>query len=216
MQEAQEIESINYKDHWNKAYARVNDTNLGWHETDVSPSMRLINEAGIGPGSRLLSVGAGSTTLIDTLLQHGYDNLLATDISKVALHGLQTRIGNLSHKVEWIVDDLTNSKLLKKIPPVDLWIDRAVLHFFIEEAEQRSYFNLLNNLVHKYGYVILAEFNLDSAEKCSELPVHRYSADMLREKLGEDFNLITSFDYEYTMPSGDSRTYIYTLFQKIG
>jgi cyclopropane fatty-acyl-phospholipid synthase-like methyltransferase len=216
MQEVQEIEMMNYKDHWNKAYARVNDTQLGWYESDVSSSIRLIKKAGIGPGSRLLSVGAGNTTLIDTLLEHGYDNLLATDISEVALHGLQTRIGNLSHKVEWIVDDLTNSTLLKKIPPVDLWIDRAVLHFFTKEAEQMSYFKLLNSLVHKYGYVILAEFNQDSAEKCSGLPVHRYSADMLHEKLGANYNLITSFDYEYTMPSGDLRTYVYTLFQKIG
>lgn len=206
---------MNYKDHWNKAYTRVNETQLGWHETDVSPSMRLIKKAGIGPGSRLLSVGAGSTTLIDTLLEHGYDNLLATDISEVALHGLQTRIGNLSHKVEWIVDDLTNATLLNEIPAVDLWLDRAVLHFFIEEAEQTSYFKLLNKLLHKYGYVILAEFNLHSAEKCSGLPVVRYSADMLHEKLGADFNLITSFDYEHTMPSGGLRTYVYTLFQKI-
>ena len=215
MQEVKEIESMNYKDHWNKAYARVNETQLGWHETDVSPTMSLIKKAGIGPGSRLISVGAGSTTLIDSLLEHGYDNLLATDISEVALQTLQTRIGRLHNKVEWIVDDLTNATRLNVIQPVDLWIDRAVLHFFIEETEQNSYFKLLNNLVHKYGYVILAEFNLDSAEKCSGLPVHRYSAEMLEEKLGDDFNLVTSFDYNYTMPSGDSRTYVYTLFQKI-
>ena len=215
MQEVKEIESMNYKDHWNKAYARVNETQLGWHETDVSPTMSLIKKAGIGPGSRLISVGAGSTTLIDSLLEHGYDKLLATDISEVALQTLQTRIGRLHNKVEWIVDDLTNATRLNVIQPVDLWVDRAVLHFFIEETEQNSYFKLLNNLVHKYGYVILAEFNLDSAEKCSGLPVHRYSAEMLEEKLGDDFNLVTSFDYNYTMPSGDSRTYVYTLFQKI-
>ena len=183
---------------------------------DVSPTMQLIKKAGIGPGSRLLSVGAGSTTLIDTLLEHGYDNLLATDISDVALQVLQTRIGNLHNKVEWIVDDLTNATLLNDIQPVDLWIDRAVLHFFTEEDDQKTYFSLLKNLVHKYGYVILAEFNLESAEKCSGLPVHRYNTEMLQNKLGENFNLITSFNYDYNMPSGDSRTYVYTLFQRVG
>ena len=74
----------------------------------------------------------------------------------------------------------------------------------------------MKNLVHKYGYVILAEFNLASADKCSGLPVCRYDVELLKEKLGENFNLITSFDHDYTMPSGDKRTYIYTLFQKIG
>lgn len=215
MQELQEIKIMNYKEHWNKAYSRVDETQLGWYETDVSSTIKLIKKAGIGPGSRLITVGAGSTTLIDTLLEQGYDNLMATDISEVALQGLQGRIGNLSNKVEWIVDDLTNAKLLNDIHPVDLWIDRAVLHFFTKEADQQRYFSLLKKLVHKYGYVILAEFNLESAEKCSGLPVHRYNTEMLQEKLGDDFNLITSFDYDYTMPSGDSRTYVYALFQKI-
>jgi len=211
-----EIERIDFKQHWNKAYARVDETKLGWYEADVSPSMQLIQKANVGPASRLLSVGAGSTTLIDALLEHGYNNLLATDISDVALQTLQNRIGKLSNKVEWIVDDLINATLLNEIDPVDLWIDRAVLHFFTEEADQNAYFRLLKNLVHKYGYVILAEFNLASAEKCSGLPVHRYDVSKLQEKLGQDFNLITSFEHDYTMPSGDSRTYIYSLFQRIG
>ena len=216
MQKIIEFERIDYQQHWNKAYARVDETKLGWYEADVSASMRLIKKAGIGPSGRLLSVGAGSTTLIDALLGHGYENLIVNDISDVALQGIQNRIGKLGNKVEWIVDDLTNATLLNNIEPVDLWIDRAVLHFFTEEADQNTYFELLKNLVHKYGYVILAEFNLASADKCSGLPVHRYDAEMLKEKLGENFNLITSFDHDYTMPSGDKRTYIYTLFQKIG
>ena len=216
MQKTIAIERINFKLHWDKAYARVDESKLGWYEDDVSATMRLIKKAGIGPGSRLLTVGAGSTTLIDTLLEHGYNNLLANDISDVALQSLQARIGKLQNKVTWIVDDLTNTTILNDINPVDLWIDRAVLHFFTEVADQNTYFRLLHKLVHKYGYVILAEFNMDSADKCSGLPVHRYSAKMLQEKLGEDFNLVTSFDYNYTMPSGDSRTYIYTLFQRIG
>ena len=216
MQKTIEIEIIDFKQHWNKAYARVDETQLGWYEADVSPSMQLIKKSGIGPGSRLLSVGAGSTTLIDALLGHGYDNLLVNDISDVALQGIQVRIGKLASKVEWIVDDLTNAARLNYIEPVDLWIDRGVLHFFTEKGDQQAYFSLLKKLVHKYGYVILAQFNLATADKCSGLPVHRYNAEMLQEKLGEGFRLITSFDHDYTMPSGDLRRYIYTLFQRIG
>jgi SAM-dependent methyltransferase len=213
---ASEEYKVDMKEHWDLAYSNNYEKDLGWYETDLSPTLELISKSATGPNARVLNVGAGNTTLIDALLEHGYNNLLANDISDVALQSLQTRIGNQHNKVEWIVDDLTNATLLNNIHPVDLWLDRAVLHFFTEEAERKAYFKLLNNLVHKYGYVILAQFNLDSAEKCSGLPVYRYSAEMLQEKLGEDFKLITSFDYDYTMPSGDLRTYIYTLFQKIG
>ena len=207
---------VDMKEHWDLAYSNNHEKSLGWYESDVSPTLELISKSAAGPSARVLNVGAGSTTLIDTLLEHGYDNLLATDISAVALQSLQARIGKLSNKVEWIVDDLTNASLLNNITPVDLWIDRAVLHFFTEEEDQKTYFRLLKNIVHKYGYVILAEFNLESADKCSGLPVNRYNVEMLKEKLGDDFNLITSFDFDYTMPSGDSRTYVYTLFQRVG
>jgi len=216
MQKTIEIERIDFKSHWNEAYSTVDSNKLGWYEADVSPTMSLIQKAGVGPNSRILNVGAGSTTLIDCLLDHGYNNLLATDISDVALEKLQARIGNLQTKVEWIVDDLTSSTILHDIDPVDLWVDRAVLHFFTEEADQQSYFRLLRNMVHKYGYVILAEFNLSSADKCSGLPVRRYSADLLQEKLGSEFEQVTSFDYDYRMSSGDIRPYVYSLFQRVG
>ncbi len=88
------------------------------------------------------------------------------------------------------------------------------MHFFQDIVSQDAYFNLLRKLVRKEGYVIIAAFNLDGALKCSGLPVFRYNAMMLQERLGEEFDLKEAFDFTYTMPSGDTREYIYTLFQR--
>jgi hypothetical protein len=103
---------------------------------------------------------------------------------------------------------------LPEIGPVDLWHDRAVLHFFHKSEEQNAYFNLLKTLVRSGGFVILAAFHLDGGAKCSGLPVYRYDQEMLADKLGSGFQLQQAFDYTYTMPSGDTRKYIYTLFQR--
>ena len=65
------------------------------------------------------------------------------------------------------------------------------------------------------GYVIISVFNTDGAAMCSGLPVFRYNKEMLIEKLGADYKLIEYFNYTYTMPSGDTRPYIYTLFKRI-
>ena len=73
------------------------------------------------------------------------------------------------------------------------------------------YFELLHKKVTKNGYVILAVFNLEGAEKCSGLPIKRYDVNMLQEKLGPSYMLNDSFNYIYTMPNGDDRNYIYTL-----
>ena len=55
---------------------------------------------------------------------------------------------------------------------------------------------------------------MDGALKCSGLPVYRYDAGSLSSKLGDEFILLNNFDYTYTMPSGDTRAYVYTLFRR--
>lgn len=206
------IFETNLKEHWDKIYLNSSEDKLGWYETDISPTLSLINKTDLDKNTRVLIIGAGSTTLVDELLNIGYSNLTATDLSDVALTKLENRLN--TDTVEFIVDDLSSPTALKDIAPVDLWIDRAVLHFFTKKNDQDSYFNLLNNKVKRSGFVLLAEYNLNGTTKCAGLPVHRYSKEMLVEKLGAGFDLVNSFDYTYITPSGAERLYIYTLFRK--
>ncbi len=205
---------MNLQSHWNNAYDKTETKKLGWYEESCAPSIDLIGQCNLSKDASIINVGAGSTKLTDELLYLGYTNLIANDISTVALHKLKFRLGIKAQYVEFIVDDLTNPEFLNKIEKVDLWHDRAVLHFFNKKEEQDVYFNLLNKLVKPKGYAIIATFNLDGALKCSGLPVHRYDKNMLKEKLKNDFELIEDFDFTYTMPSLDTREYIYTLFRR--
>lgn len=203
------------KKHWDSAYENNDITKLGWYEEDPIPSLQLIQKCDLSSDARILNVGVGTSTLIDELLNFGYSNLTASDISNTALEKLQTRLGANKNKVHWVVDDLTNPKLLSEIDPIDLWHDRAVLHFFTNEEEQNAYFSLLKKIVKPKGYVLISTFNSEGATKCSGLNVKRYNKDLLTNKLGADFKLLEFFNYTYTMPSGDTRPYIYTLFKRI-
>jgi SAM-dependent methyltransferase len=203
------------QEHWEGVYEKQAVNKLGWFEAYPDPSLDLIETCRLGLDASMLHVGAGATTLVDILLQKGYENIVANDISTTALEKLKARLGpELAGKVLWIVDDLTKPDQLYSLEPVDLWHDRAVLHFFNDPADQLAYFNLLRKLVKIDGYVIIAAFNLEGAEKCSGLPVFRYDQTMLQKQLGKDFSLIKAFDYTYLMPSGNTREYIYTLFQR--
>ena len=202
----------NLSTHWDNAYTNSPEEKLGWYETDLQPMLQLIEKTGLDKSARILNAGAGSTTLIDTLIKNNYTNIIATDLSNVALNNLSSRVSQ--EHLTCIVDDLTNPTKLNTISPVDLWIDRAVLHFFINSKDQINYINLINDKVVKDGFVILAEFNLGGATKCSGLDVKRYSKETLSEKLGANFELMDSFDYMYQMPSGADRPYVYTLFRK--
>jgi SAM-dependent methyltransferase len=203
------------KEHWENVYEKQPVNKLGWFEENPDPSLELIETCQLGQVASMLHVGAGATTLVDVLLKKGYENIVANDISASALEKLKSRLGpELAGKVDWVVDDLTKPDKLNSLGSVDLWHDRAVLHFFNESAEQDAYFHLLRKLVKGKGYVIIAAFNLEGAEKCSGLPVFRYNQNMIQEKLGSDFSLIKAFDYTYLTPSGNTREYIYTLFQR--
>ena len=205
-----------FKSHWNKVYSRNEIDKLGWYEESPEPSLRLIKKCNLDKSAILLNVGAGASTLVDELLEDGYQNIIANDLSSNALEKLKLRIGSdKSRKVQWVVDDLTQPNELNDLAQVDLWHDRAVLHFFNDEKEQYTYFKLLRKLVKPNGFVIIATFNLGGATKCSGLPVHRFDENMLQKKLGKSFMLIEAFNYTYTMPSGETRQYVYTLFQRI-
>jgi hypothetical protein len=203
------------KDHWEKVYGKKAFADLGWYEALPEPSLELINRCALSPDSHILIVGAGATTLIDQLLDSAQMNISGNDISLNALDQIKDRLGpEKSNLVNWIPDDLTNPESLNLLSPVDLWHDRAVLHFFTEASDQESYFNILKKLVRVRAHVIIAGFNLNGAQQCSGLPVNRLDEDMLKEKLGSGFDIIKSFDYLHVMPKGETREYIYTLFQR--
>jgi SAM-dependent methyltransferase len=202
------------KSHWERVYQIRDTKKLGWYEEVPGPSLKLIEECQLEKEARILNVGAGTSTLVDELLHKGYRNIIASDLSSKALESLKNRLGAASEKIKWIVDDLIRSQVLTHLDPIDLWHDRAVLHFFTNTDDQNSYFKLLKKLVKAKGFVIIAAFNLSGAKYCSGLPVFRYDKVLLQKELGTEFSLITSFDYTYTMPSKETREYVYTLFQR--
>jgi len=208
-------ENINYKKHWDSVYESNKDSQLGWFESYPEITLKFIDICQLKPDATILNVGAGTTTLIDALLEKGFTNIIASDLSQIALQKLENRIlKKYDYKLNCIVDDLTNPIRLNQLQNVDLWIDRAVLHFFLSEIEQETYFNTLKSVISKNGFVLIAVFSLYGAKKCSGLPLQRYNPEMLQHHLGHDFKLITTIEQIHLTPSGDERPYVYTLFQK--
>ncbi|WP_372794369.1 class I SAM-dependent methyltransferase [Lutibacter sp.] len=209
------LPDYDFEKHWNNAYQKTPIDSLGWYEEDPIPSLELISACNLSKDSLIFNAGVGAATLIEILLNKGYSNIVVNDISSAALTELKNNLGehNNSH-VQFILDDLTNPIALLKLKNVDLWHDRAVLHFFTTETQQKAYFDLIKKVLKPNGYVILAEFNLEGAKKCSGLDIVNYNEEMLQERLGTDFKLLKSFNYTYTQPSGGLREYVYTLFQR--
>ncbi len=202
------------KEHWNDIYTWLETDELGWYEEIPEPSIKLLSKCRINKDESILDVGAGASTFIDYLVNQGYENIIASDISEIALDKLKKRLGEKASLVKWIVDDITRPIHIQNMRDIAVWHDRAVLHFLLEEKQQYTYLSTLKKVIKKGGYVIIAAFSLKGAKKCSGLDVKNCDQNMLAKFLGDDFTLLEYFDYTYYMPSGEPRLYIYTLFQK--
>ncbi|MEY2963776.1 MAG: hypothetical protein RL754_1037 [Bacteroidota bacterium] len=205
--------AVNAKDHWNEVYKSSSQESLGWYETDLEPTLRLMQASNLKADATILNVGAGTTNLIEALLELGHSKIYALDISDVALSLLENRIQ--SSNVKYHLADITDKNAFGGLEPIDIWIDRAVLHFLDRKEDLEIYKTHLSNMVKPGGYVLLAQYALDGASRCAGLSVHRYDLKGLQEFLGDQFDLVEAFDYTYTMPSGDLRPYTYTLFKNL-
>lgn len=204
------------KEHWNKVYSSKETKELGWYEETPEPSIKLFSKCQISKDAAILDVGAGTTTLIDFLIDGGHANITVADISEVALEKLKERLGKeKSLLINCIVDDLTQPQYINQLKDIALWHDRAVLHFLLKESQQETYFATLKKVVKKDGYVIIAAFSKEGAKKCSGLDAVNYDQNMLSERLGDEFELIETFDFIYHMPSGNTRPFVYALFQRM-
>ena len=203
--------------HWNEIYTKSPDDQLGWHETAPEASLRLLARCHLQPDDPIVDVGSGASRLVDCLVHRHYSRIHAVDISKVALAVLRARLSaEEATRVQFHEADLAQQGALADLDAIALWHDRALLHFLIEPAARDAYRATLHSAVRPGGYVILAAFACHGATHCSGLPVERYTADKLAAFLGAEFHLQTSFDYLYHQPSGDTRPYIYTCFQRSG
>ena len=157
-------------------------------------------------------MGGGASTLVDDLLNLGYDNLSVLDLSAAALKVAQDRLGAKAATVNWLVGDITTVSLPANA--YDIWHDRAVFHFLTEEADRRAYVAQVMRIVRPNGHIIIATFAEDGPEKCSGLPVMRYSPEALHQEFGRGFQLVSKDKETHHTPFGTDQQFIYCYCRK--
>lgn len=199
--------------HWNEIFTAKDDPQLGWYEADVAQTLRFLDLVPWHGMPTIFLPGAGTSLLVDELLARGA-RLVLNDLSDAALRKLERRIGSRAPAPIWLHHDISQP-LPPGVPACDLWVDRAVLHFLLEEVAIEGYFRNLRAIVRPGGHVLLAEFAVSGAPKCAGLDVHRYSVEAMADRLGPEFELVRSEDFTFVNPAGDLRPYVYALFRRV-
>ena len=203
---------MNRHDHWNAIYSTKGEQGVSWFEALPSVSVEMIEAAGLTPDTCVVDVGGGESRLVDTLLARGLECLAVLDISGEALHHAQARIGAAAQIVTWIQADVTGAWSLK---PMDVWHDRAVFHFLTVPEDRAHYRDHLVATLKPHGSAIIATFAPDGPEKCSGLPVARYSPETLATELGTAFQLVEARPYRHLTPRGAEQSFQYSRFVRV-
>jgi trans-aconitate methyltransferase len=147
---------------------------------------------------------------VDHLVARGFGCVTVLDVSASALERAKQRLP-ADAPVTWIEADVT-SDWTSRTRPVDVWHDRAVFHFLTDARDRESYLHRMRAALTPGGCVILATFAPDGPERCSGLPVMRYSTDDLARQLGGDFQPVESCNELHRTPAGRTQPFCYSRF----
>lgn len=197
--------------HWDAVYRGKETNQVSWYQASAAHALKIIRATGLGPDASIIDIGGGASILAEELLASGFRDISVLDIAAPALAASQARLGARAGEVNWIVGDVLSWK-----PPrsYDLWHDRAVFHFFTGEEDRAAYRATLAAGLKPGGWLVMATFAADGPERCSNLPVHRWSPEALADELGPQFVLQESGREEHRTPWNAGQPFTWVLLRR--
>lgn len=195
------------REHWDTVYQRKAPGDVSWYRPHLERSLRFIEDAGLAKDAAIIDVGGGASTLVDDLIDRGYRNLTVLDLSARAIAQAQTRLGDRARQVDWRVGDVTSIVLPEH--HFDFWHDRAVFHFLTDADLRAAYVANVRRALKPNGHVLVATFGPSGPERCSGLPVARYSPEGIHDQFGERFRQVGSDEEIHQTPWGAEQEFVY-------
>ena len=197
------------REHWQAAYSEKAVDQRSW-SSDADVSLRLIQRYSSRFDVRIVDVGGGASPLAHRLIEVGYLDVSVVDISQQALD--EARMATPSgSRVTWMCTDIREWTPARNY---DVWHDRAVLHFLVDEDDRLRYARLVTEALNKTGILIVAAFAEDGPEMCSGLPVRRATQDGLVALFGDGFSVADRFREMHRTPWGSEQPFNWVILRR--
>jgi len=205
------METEERKKHWENVFQNKDTTKASWYQRVPETSLRLIKKLDLPKSARIIEVGSGDSYLVDCLLEEGYSNITLLDISNKALETVKKRLSGKTNKTIFLTEDVTrfSTSVL-----YNLWHDRAVFHFLIDEKDIQNYVKNVYNSLNSGGYLILGTFSSNGPQMCSGLKVCQYDENELTDIFLNGFKKIETYTENHQTPSGSSQNFLFCVFKR--
>lgn len=206
------VDAESRKSFWETVHASKDVDGVSWWQSVPGLSLGLVEQADVGAGDPVIDVGAGWSTLVDHLVDRGYRDLTAIDLSATALGTVRTRLGPAGAHVVLEVADVLD---LRPGRQYVLWHDRAVYHFLTEADERTDYFASLQRTLRPGGWLVVATFGPDGPTTCSGLPIVRYTHHQLAAEF-PGYELVATAGEDHLTPWGSTQQFTAVLLRRPG
>lgn len=195
---------------WDEAYAK-GSTSRSWYQPEATESLEFIAATGSTPADSIVDIGGGASALVDGLLGRGYRDVTVLDLSIEGMNAARARLGSDAALVSWAVADV-----LEWSPgrPFDVWHDRAVLHFLIDDQARAAYAQRAADLVSPGGWIAIGGFAPDGPASCSGFPVRGASGADLAALFAASFTPVRTAAVVHTTPGGNPQSFAWLVAQR--
>ncbi|HZW42789.1 MAG TPA: class I SAM-dependent methyltransferase [Dermatophilaceae bacterium] len=210
-------------EHWDTVYGTKATDEVSWFQRQPTTSQRLLTSVS-SPSGAVIDVGAGASTLVDTLLDAGWSDVTVLDVSAKALALVRARVSDrVSDRphdpprerpgsASFVVADVLTWRPERTY---DAWHDRAVFHFLVHPDQRDQYVATASRAVRSGGVVVLGTFAADGPTQCSGLPTARYDAVGLAAVFEPGFSLEHSEREEHETPGGAVQPFTWVVLRRI-
>lgn len=198
------------REHWEKVYTTKQPHEVSWTQQVPVTSLDFIHSFHLPKNAAIIDIGGGDSRLVDYLLAEGFTNITVLDISAAAIARAQKRLGEKAALVKWIVSDI-----LDFTPPerYDVWHDRATFHFLTAPEQIASYLAKARQSVNLF--LTIGTFSDKGPDKCSGLPIKKYSEDELDHELSEGFSKIRCLTEDHVTPFNTKQNFLFCSFRTL-
>ena len=196
---------------WEDVHGGKHVDEVSWWQSVPGLSLDLVDASGVDRSEGVIDVGAGWSTLVDHLVERGFTDVSAIDLSASALQTVRDRLGPGGAAVGLQVADVLDLDMGRQYR---LWHDRAVFHFLTEPDEREDYRDALARHLLPGGFVVVATFGPDGPTTCSGLPIVRYSHEELAAEF-PGYRLLGTAGDDHETPWGTIQQFSAVLLQRL-
>jgi 2-polyprenyl-3-methyl-5-hydroxy-6-metoxy-1,4-benzoquinol methylase len=199
------------KQHWERIYTSKKSEEFSWTQDTPSTSISFLKGFNVPKTAPIIDIGGGESKLVDYLLRDGYTDVTVLDISEKALERAKARLGQNASKVNWIVTDITEFVPTRQYA---IWHDRATFHFLTEQSQIEKYVSIASGHLRGDGFMTIGTFSENGPDKCSGLPIRKYSEDVLTYVLQKAFDKLKCIKEDHVTPFQTIQNFLFCSFQK--